>query len=138
MAGVLLKAKNLCEEEKVVPNVRRQIGGGEERRHEDEHLDRLRLLLVELGSLVGVLATRSHLLSVPDLANDRSIPEDDQSQGDEVLGDHQNEDAHLAENQPHRGVLPDDAAGDQALNGEKYRGFRKVLCFYFKCSKILL
>ena len=119
MAGVLLKAKDRREEEEVVPDVRRQIGGCKKRRHEDEHLDRLRLLLVELGPLVGVLATRSHLLPIPDLANDRSIPEDHQSQGDEVLGDHQNEDAHLAENQPHRGVLPDDAAGDQALNGGK-------------------
>ena len=119
MAGVLLKAKDRCKEEEVVPDVRRQVGGGKKRRHEDEHLDCLRLLLVELGPLVGVLATRSHLLPIPDLANDCSVPEDDQSQGNEVLCDHQNEDAHLAEDQPHRGVLPDDAAGDQALKDEK-------------------
>lgn len=90
MTSIFSNWKNLCKEHKIVPNVRRKVGGGKEGGHKDEHLYRLSLLLVKLFLLFGVLtADSAHLLTVPNLPYDAAVPEDDQTQGNEVLRDHQ-------------------------------------------------
>lgn len=115
MATALSQWNELRKDKKVVPNVRRQEGGTKEGGHEDEHLYCLRLLLVKLFPLLDVRSQGgAHLLSVPNLPHNAAVPEANQTEGNDVLGDHENCYAHFPEDVSHFRV-PDDATSDQTL-----------------------